>query len=61
MRRLVVSQRPRVPDHQLLVVGDRSKEGLVQKMPSDVLYDGSMAGEDRLGVNALKRSRRNEN
>ena len=54
MRRLVVSQRPRVPDHQLLVVGDRPKEGLVQEVPGNILDDSGMPSEYRLGINALK-------
>lgn len=40
----------RVPDHELLVVGDGSEEALVQQVPRDVLDDGRVAGEDGLGV-----------
>ena len=47
-----------VPDHELLVVGHGAGEGLVQQVPRHVLKDGSVAGEDCLGVNHLKLKRR---
>ena len=51
---LIVGRRARIPDHELLVVGDGAEEGLVQQMPRHVLHHGSVAGEDRLGVNHLE-------
>ena len=51
---LVVGGWARVPDHELLVVGDGAEEGLVQQVPRHVLHHGGVAGEDRLGVDHLK-------
>jgi len=34
--------------HELLVVGDGPKEGLVQQVPGDVFHHGGVTGEDRL-------------
>ena len=44
----------RVPDHELLVVGDGAEEGLVQQVPRHVLHHGRVPREDRLGVDHLK-------
>ena len=47
----------RVPDHELLVVGDGAEEGLVEQVPRHVLHHRRVASEDRLGVDHLKRNR----
>ena len=55
--RLVVRRRPLVPDHQLLIVGNRPEQRLVEEMPCNVLDHGSVSGEDCFGINDLKPKR----
>ena len=35
--------RPGVPNHQLLIISNRAKQGLMQQMPCNVLHNSSMA------------------
>ncbi len=44
---------PGVPDNELLVVGNRSKERLVHQVPGHVLHHRSVAHEDGLGIDHL--------
>ncbi len=39
--------------HELLVVGYRSKEGLVKQVPGDVFHHSSVTGEDSLRIHYL--------
>ena len=55
MAGLVVGGGPGVPDHELLVVGDGPEERLVQQVPGHVLHHRGVAGEDRLGVDHLRK------
>jgi hypothetical protein len=57
VRWFVVGGRPRVPNHEFLVVCDGAKEGLVQQVPGNVLYDGGVAGENGLGVDNLRKEK----
>ena len=44
---------PGVPDAQLLVVGHRAEEALVEEVPGHVLHHRRVPGENRLGVDDL--------
>ena len=47
---LIGHSAPSVPDHELVVVADAAEQRLVQQVPSDVLHNGSVTGEDGFGV-----------
>lgn len=51
MRRFTRVVASCIPDHELLVVGDGSEEALVKEVPSNVLDNGRVTGEDGLCIN----------
>ena len=50
LRGLVRVGRPRVPQHELLVVAHRAKHGIMQQMPRHVLDNGRVASKHHHGV-----------
>ena len=44
---------PDVPDAELVVICDASKEGLVEQMPGNVLNHGGVPREHTLGIDHL--------
>ena len=53
MARLIRNCAPCIPNHQLVIVANTTKQRLVQQMPGNVLHNGGVSCKDGFGVDDL--------